>query len=411
MKFNTRYWICQVLGWGGWTMINVFFVYLFASDMYLKPPGKKEVLFGDLFIVFLWAILATHVLRFVLKRIQWMRLPSKKVVMLFIAGVTLTGLTVYYGSKFTALLTKTSMVEFEKKEGLQKAVAKERDLKLTNVDYYSGSTNAMDSTQYASVLSIKRTTGWFRNKTGQWQYEEQHLGRFWWDIIFTFILVALWLLIYMVWHYVEKDRNDQVDKLNLEKNVKELELKTIKSHINPHFIFNSLNSIRALVDENPERARRAITELSNILRSSMQVEKMETVPLTKELDIVKDYLALEQMRFEERLKVEMDIDEDTLEMPVPPMMLQTLVENAIKHGISRHINGGFVKIISRFRINSHEIIVQNSGHIESEINGNGFGIKSTQDRLGFLYQGLARFEIKNIDGNMVQSKITMPVQY
>lgn len=411
MKFNTRYWICQVLGWGGWMMINVFFVYLFASDMYLKPPGKKEVLFGDLLIVFLWAILATHLLRFVLKRIQWMRLPSKKVVMLFIAGVTLTGLTVYYGSKFTALLTNTSMVEFEKKEGLQKAVAKERDLNLTNTDYYSGGSNNMDSTQYASVVSIKRTTGWYRNKNGQWQYEEQHLGRFWWDIIFTFILVALWLLIYMVWHYVEKDRNDQVDKLNLEKNVKELELKTIKSHINPHFIFNSLNSIRALVDENPARARRAITELSNILRSSMQVEKMETVPLTKELDIVKDYLALEQMRFEERLKVEMDIDEDTLEMPVPPMMLQTLVENAIKHGISRHINGGFVKIISRFKINSHEIIVQNSGHIESEINGNGFGIKSTQDRLGFLYQGLARFEIKNIDGNMVQSKITMPVQF
>src|SRR6478672_10138017 len=218
MKFNLRYWICQILGWGGWTMINVFFVYLFASDMYLKPPGKKEVLFGDLFIVFIWAILSTHILRFVLKKIQWMRLPSKKVVMLFIAGVTLTGLTVYYGSKYTALLTNTSMVEFEKKEGLQKAVAKERDLNLTNIDYYSGS----------------------RNKTGQWQYQEQHLGRFWWDIIFTFILVALWLLIYMVWHYVEKDRNDQVDKLNLEKNVKELELKTIKSHINPHFIFNSL---------------------------------------------------------------------------------------------------------------------------------------------------------------------------
>src|SRR6476659_8921831 len=399
MKFNLRYWICQILGWGGWTMINVFFVYLFASDMYLKPPGKKEVLFGDLFIVFLWAILSTHILRFVLKKIQWMRLPSKKVIMLFIAGVTLTGLTVYYGSKFTALATNFSMVEFEKKEGLQKAIAKEQQLNLTGTNYFADNNVKNDSTVSSNIQSIKRTTGWYRNKAGEWQYEEQHLGRFWWDIIFTFILVALWLLIYMVWHYLEKNRNDQVDKLNLEKNVKELELKTIKSHINPHFIFNSLNSIRALVDENPKRARKAITELSNILRSSMQVEKMETVPLTKELDIVKDYLALEQMRFEERLKVEMEVDEDTLEMPVPPMMLQTLVENAIKHGISRHINGGFVKIISRFKINSHEVIVQNSGHIESETNENGFGIKSTHDRLRFLYQGQARFEIKNIDGN------------
>jgi LytS/YehU family sensor histidine kinase len=199
-----------------------------------------------------------------------------------------------------------------------------------------------------------------------------------------------------------------VDRLTLEKTVKELEVNTIKSHINPHFIFNSLNSIRALVDENPERARTAITELSNILRSSMQVEKMETVPLEKELDIVKDYLALEHMRFEERLKIEMDIDEDTLQQPVPPMMLQTLVENAIKHGISKNIRGGTVKVISQFRNNDHEMIVQNTGHINGERNENGFGIRSTEDRLRFMYFGKASFEIINLEGNMVQSKVTIP---
>ena len=101
-----------------------------------------------------------------------------------------------------------------------------------------------------------------------------------------------------------------------------------------------------MVDENPERARRAITELSNILRSSMQADKSETVTLEKELNIVKDYLALENMRFEDRLKIEYDMDEDTLNQPVPPMMLQTLVENAIKHGISKQINGGVVRVIS-----------------------------------------------------------------
>jgi LytS/YehU family sensor histidine kinase len=117
------------------------------------------------------------------------------------------------------------------------------------------------------------------------------------------------------------------------------------------------------------------------------------------------------MRFEERLKIELDIDEDTLNQPVPPMMLQTLVENAIKHGISKHINGGFVKVISRFTNDNHELIVLNSGQIDGEINGDGFGIKSTQDRLRFLYQGKARFEIKNIGDNMVQSKVIMPVNY
>ena len=141
-------------------MINVFFVYLFASDMYLKPPGKKEVLFGDLFIVFIWAILSTHILRFVLKKIQWMRLPSKKVIMLFIAGVTLTGLTVYYGSKFTALATNSSMVEFEKKEGLQKAIAKEQQLNLTGTNYFADNNVKNDSTVSSNIKSIKRTTGW-----------------------------------------------------------------------------------------------------------------------------------------------------------------------------------------------------------------------------------------------------------
>ena len=416
MKINTRYWICQIAGWGGWTLINLFFVYLFVHDLYLKPPEKARIFLTDLFIEFVWFILATHLLRLVLRKMQWMRLPSKKIIMLFILGVTFTGLLSYYGPKTTAKLANTSLIEYEKNEDLRKAIAREKQLNVAGTTYYLNIDNVQQSdsikTNYAAAgLSIKRNTGWYRDKNGEWKYEDQRKGRFWWEIIFTFILVALWLLLYMVWHFVERNRNDQVDRLTLEKTVKELEVKTIKSHINPHFIFNSLNSIRALVDENPERARKAITELSNILRSSMQVEKMETVPLHKELDIVKDYLALEQMRFEERLKVEMKIDEDTLEQPVPPMMLQTLVENAIKHGVSKSINGGFVKICSDFQGNNHELVVQNSGQLNGEINDDGFGLKSTQDRLRFLYHGKARFEIKNVNGNMVESKVIMPVDY
>ena len=386
--------------------------------MYLKPPEKARIFYTDLFIEFVWFILATHLLRLVLKKSQWMRLPSKKIIMLFIIGVSLTGLLSYYGPKTTANLTNNSLIEYEKKDARNSAISREKQLNVVGTDYYLSNTNpqfqdtSKNALNYAAAaISIKKATGWYRNKNGEWQYEEQRKGRFWWEIIFTFILVALWLLLYMVWHFVEKNRNDQVDRLTLEKTVKELEVKTIKSHINPHFIFNSLNSIRALVDENPQRARKAITELSNILRSSMQVEKMETVPLHKELDIVKDYLALEQMRFEERLRVELKIDDDTLDQPVPPMMLQTLVENAIKHGISKSINGGYVKICSDFTGNNHELVVQNSGQLNGELNDDGFGIKSTHDRLRFLYHGKARFEIKNVNGNMVESKLIIPVNY
>ena len=169
------------------------------------------------------------------------------------------------------------------------------------------------------------------------------------NIINIGIFIVPWVIIYYFYHYIEKSRKQQFDTLRLEALIKELELKTIKAHINPHFIFNALNSIRALIDENPGRARTAITELSNILRSSMQAEKLETVTFEKELNIVKDYLALEHIRFEDRLKVEYDIDEDTLGQPIPPMMLQTLVENAIKHGISKQVRGGRVKISSRIQ--------------------------------------------------------------
>ncbi|HEY5407484.1 MAG TPA: histidine kinase [Ginsengibacter sp.] len=407
-KTTLRYWICQVLGWGGWILINLSFVYLFASDMYLKPTEKKHIFFAVLVIEFLSAIIVTHALRYVLKKINWIKFSTQKVIGLFIVAVTISGLLNYYGERMAGKLSGFSLIEYEKNDGLKQAMAKEKEFNLAGTDYFKTNNNGSLNN---AVQSIKKNTGWYRNADGAWQYEEQRQGRFWWDIIWTFILMSLWLLLYMVWHYLERNRKDEIDKLSLEKTVKELELNTIKSHINPHFIFNSLNSIRAMVDENPQRARTAITELSNILRSSMQVEKMETVPLHKELDIVKDYLALEQMRFEERLKIEMDIDEDTLEQSVPPMMLQTLVENAIKHGISKRIKGGVVKIISRFTDHHFELIVQNSGTIDEELLPEGFGLTSTRDRLKFLFQGKAEFQIKKINGSEVQAKIVMPVSY
>lgn len=235
--------------------------------------------------------------------------------------------------------------------------------------------------------------------------------RFLANLIFDSPLILVWVSIYYLWHYVELGTKAEIQKVRLEGLVKELELKTIKSHINPHFIFNALNSIRALVDENPERARTAITELSNILRSSMQAEKSETVPLERELDIVKDYLALEHIRFEDRLQIEYAIDEDTLDQPVPPMMLQTLVENAIKHGISKQKDGGLVRVISDYRDNHHELIVQNTGHLNGKSTGSdGFGINSTRNRLALLFGGKATFDIRDNENEMVEAIVKMPIQ-
>lgn len=221
-------------------------------------------------------------------------------------------------------------------------------------------------------------------------------------------VITIWSFIYFMYHFMAKTRKQELDTIKLEALVKSLELKTIKANINPHFIFNALNGIRALIDEDPARARRAVTELSNILRSSLNAEKGETVSLEDELKIVKDYLALENMRFEDRLKIEYEIDDDTLDQQVPPMMLQTLVENAIKHGISKNVRGGLVRIISDFTGNFHELAVQNTGYLNGGLSHKGFGLSSTQDRLSLLYGEKAKFEIKQINHDLVEAKVLIP---
>ena len=232
--------------------------------------------------------------------------------------------------------------------------------------------------------------------------------RFLFSIIFDTPIFLVWMSVYVLWHYIEFTNTEEIKKVRLETMIKELELKTIKSQINPHFIFNALNSIRALVDEDPQRARKAITELSNILRSSIQVDKVEITSLEKELDIVKDYLALEYIRFADRLKVVYEVDSKTLSHQIPPMMLQTLVENAIKHGLSKQPGDCTIKIISNVENDKLVLIVQNTGLLQ-QAEKDGFGLQSTRERLNILYRGQAIFEIFQCEPNEVTAKLIIPI--
>jgi LytS/YehU family sensor histidine kinase len=226
----------------------------------------------------------------------------------------------------------------------------------------------------------------------------------------SFIYFFIWNCIYFIYHYVAETRKNQLDNLKLEALVKSLELKTIKSHINPHFIFNALNSIRALIDEDPNRARHAVTGLSKILRSSMQSDQQEIITLGKELDIVKDYLALELIRFEDRLKVSYQIDEETLVNPIPPMMLQTLVENAIKHGIGKSIEGGEILIQASAQKDKYELKVVNTGKLDQQPLHEGFGLTSTSNRLNLIFGEKAVFSIFQSDENHVEAKAIIPLK-
>lgn len=343
-KSISKYWLCQIGGWSAYIIIYTFFYLTLRTT---NPPYFFENIFLDAFIGFA----LTHIMHLFIKKMHFLQSSLDRQIFYMVLTT----------AAFSFLF---AFVSIYLEEILQITSPKFKQLSIVSRVLYASFGN--------------------------------------------FMFLIIWNLIYFTYHYIMKSQQEKLDKVKLQTLVKELELKTIKAHINPHFIFNALNSIRALVDENPQRARKAITELSNILRSSMLAEKVETTPLSKELNIVRDYLALEHIRFEDRLNIEYNIDEDTLNRPVPPMMLQTLVENAIKHGISKKMEGGVIKIISDFKDDHHELIVKNTGHLNGDFNPDGFGLYSTQSRLMLLYGDKAHFEIRNASEDMVEATITMP---
>jgi signal transduction histidine kinase len=195
----------------------------------------------------------------------------------------------------------------------------------------------------------------------------------------------------------------------LQLALREAELRALEAQLNPHFLFNSLNSIRALVVENPPLAQDMLTRLANILRYNLHRDLMHTIPLASELEAVGDYLALEAVRFEDRLRVEFAIDPAAAQVAIPPMLLQTLVENALKHGIAPLPGGGDLIIRARLQGDGMIVEVENSGQIAATAPGSTrVGLANTRERLRILYGDGARLDLANCDGNRVRATALIP---
>lgn len=223
------------------------------------------------------------------------------------------------------------------------------------------------------------------------------------------IIFVLWSLMYFLFHFIQNYRKEEIKNLRWQALSTEVELNKLKSQLNPHFIFNSLNSIRALVDENPEHSKDSITRLSNILRSSLLMGRQKVILLSEELQLVNDYLSLEKTRFEERLMVRYNIADDTKEHKVPPMLLQTLVENGIKHGISKLAEGGTIEISARKVGSDLKLQIENSGHSREETDREaGFGLLNSRQRLFLLYGEQGELTISNSAKGTVIVEVTIP---
>jgi LytS/YehU family sensor histidine kinase len=220
------------------------------------------------------------------------------------------------------------------------------------------------------------------------------------------LIFFLWSVLYFIYNYFERYNTS----LKLEASVREIELNNLKSQLNPHFIFNALNSIRALVDENPDKAKLAINQLANILRNSLSSGKRELTKFDDELKIVQDYLGLESIRFEERLRTKFEIDPASRDFLVPPLMIQTLVENGIKHGIAKLTAGGTIQMKTFVRDNRLTIQVRNTGTFVNGSPGpeSGLGLENTRQRLKLIYGGAASFRILSENNTFVLTEVEIP---
>jgi len=227
--------------------------------------------------------------------------------------------------------------------------------------------------------------------------ENYGLKQFGGYVLNTYFVLLLWSAFYFSLHYLDNYKQAEIDKWKLSAAVREAEMRTLKAQINPHFMFNGLNNIRALVTEDPARARDMITHLSDLLRYSIQLNSAEQVPLARELEIVRHYLELEAVQLEERLTYAIDADPAALDVLLPPMTLQLLVENGIKHGIAPHPDGGRISLHARLAPAGDQLLVTvtNTGHYAPTAGYEGVGLRNAQERLHLLFGPQAGLTVNN----------------
>jgi two-component system, LytTR family, sensor kinase len=260
--------------------------------------------------------------------------------------------------------------------------------------------SAIGLIQTALVISIDTALNGAR--PGEWPLIAV-LGLGWGMYIGTLI----WTIVYV---RITERRAQEQREAKMQVALRGAELRALEAQINPHFLFNCLNSIRGLVVEDPQKAQDMITRFAALLRYNLNRDRQHTVPFSEEAEIVADYLALESVRFEDRLRVQVTVDPEARAMQVPPMILQALVENALKHGIARRPEGGDVQIHASSSNGKLVLQVTNSGELGPAHPGDTqLGLKNIRERLHLLYGDRASLSLQNGSGTVV-AKVELPTK-
>lgn len=353
------YVLCQLGGWGGFTALQLVFYNISGG----RSTGQKtDPLFEQsvLCMVMLMGLLLTHGIRPLIRRWDWKRLG------------------------WAALLPRVAGMSF-----LMSIL-----WTVAGYGYIYLVLRCAWTSRFGPVFALSAS------------------------IINGALMFVGWFCVYFAYHAFERLQRMQVEQLRLAANVKEAELRALKSQVNPHFLFNSLNSLRALIDEDAPKAREAVTRLANMLRYSLQSGQLETVSLDEELRTVEDYLALEQIRHEGRLRVRWAVAEAARTQSVPPMLLQTMVENAVKYGISTRREGGEVLVSARIENGTLCLLVTNPGELAAPGNAasakagssTGVGLRNASERLKLLYGDQATLRLLAEPAGCVTAEVSIPLQ-
>lgn len=257
------------------------------------------------------------------------------------------------------------------------------------------------------VLMPSWHLGWVELPASGPDYRPGMILVYWFNTLFMLgVWLAAWLFIELRERHRRLERQRFEDRLEYEVQRRVLELDGLRSRLNPHFVFNALNNVRALINEDTERARELVTRLSNTLRYALYHTQEDSVTLEQELAVVNDYLAIEQVHYEDRLQVMRRIAPEAVPARLPPMLLQLLVENAIKHGIAQTASAGELQLSAWLDHGDLWLSVSNPGKLDCK--KKGVGLAYLRARL-IAWSPRAEFDIAE-QGGGVRAQLSLPQQ-
>jgi Histidine kinase len=355
-KSQLVYWIFQLTGWGVITLGR------FIGGVTVLDLAWARLLL-ELLLVNTAGLVLSHWLRDFVRRNRWRALPIRKLAWRILVASFVCGAPIGIVTQFTYL---SALVD-----------------PGTLLREYAPALQFQLALPFAIALEIAN-----------------------WTLVFI-----VWLTIYFTGLAVREHRSAQLKQSELARALQLAELRLLKSQLNPHFLFNALNTVRSLIADNPSRAQSAVTRLANTLRYTLSSRQDELVTLSQELDIVADYLELESMRFEDRLRIENHVPEDAAGARIPVMLLQTLVENAIKHGIAELPSGGLLRISAVLQNEMLVLEVENPRPpAPIRTAHEGVGLRNSHDRLSLLFGERASLELDLSKPRVATARLRIPLQ-